>query len=469
MAEQWFYRLLGEEFGPVSTELLQQLLQDGTLSPTDEVRRAGSFTWQPARQALTGAPSPAAPAPSAPEPEPEWYCQIAGIEMGPLLLDDLVRMAENGELTAEDDVRYGAQGKWRKALTVGRLASVMDLSKVRQLRPGMAVTPPQSFAVTPAPTSAAVTRRADPPHVSASATVAAAARSTPASGMPVTTLPPTPPVAGRTVSPPSSAPAVAHAASSSPRSEVATPPAETRAVRSEGTLVSSPAPQQVSPRAAAASTTDNQHTASSAAAPERPTAAAVSAPTSAPKPTPAWTPPSARPPFTPPKRSSSGSSVDWGALWQPLLQPKVLGSLAVILLAVVAVFGSSLLPKSTAGDRKKLETLQKLHAEFRSLRDKKASPAEWTAFTQKADKEVAAIVAELNRTASRREPWKQQLLWAAKYRWKEMMSTGREKPIAAEKDFERNLYEAARQLGVEQTAPAPKNDGPVPEDPDEED
>lgn len=467
MAEQWFYRLLGEEFGPVSTELLQQLLQDGTLGPTDEVRREGSSAWQPARQALLVAPAGLPPA--APEPEPEWYCQIAGIEMGPLLLEDLVRMAENGELTAEDEVRYGALGKWRKALTVGRLASVMDLSKVRQLRPGMAVTPPHPMAVTPAPTSPSATRRADLPHVSTPTVVAATARPTPASGMSVSASPPTTPVVGRTVSPPASTPAVAQAASSPPRSELSSTSAEPRAVRPEATQVCSPPQPEVSPREEPASTTDHRHPASRVAAPERSPATSATAASSAPKPSPAWTPPPTRPPFTPPKKSSAGSSFDWSALWQPLLQPKVLGSVAVMLLAVVAVFGSSLLPKSTAGDRKKLETLRKLHAEFRSLRDKQASPAEWTAFTQKADKEVAAIVAELNRTASRREPWKQQLLWAAKYRWKEMMSNGREKPIAAEKDFERNLYEAARQLGEEQTAPAPKNDGPVPEDPDEED
>lgn len=36
----WYYSLLGEEFGPVSVATLHELLQDGTLAGSDPVRRS---------------------------------------------------------------------------------------------------------------------------------------------------------------------------------------------------------------------------------------------------------------------------------------------------------------------------------------------------------------------------------------------------------------------------------------------
>ena len=39
---QWYYQLLGEEFGPVSAESLRELMKDGTISESDPVRPVDS-------------------------------------------------------------------------------------------------------------------------------------------------------------------------------------------------------------------------------------------------------------------------------------------------------------------------------------------------------------------------------------------------------------------------------------------
>lgn len=45
---QWYYQLLGEEFGPVTAEALRELIQEGTISESDPVRPVDSADWRPA-------------------------------------------------------------------------------------------------------------------------------------------------------------------------------------------------------------------------------------------------------------------------------------------------------------------------------------------------------------------------------------------------------------------------------------
>lgn len=44
----WMWKSLGEEFGPVDSADLYEMLSSGAISPDDEVRRSGSDQWQPA-------------------------------------------------------------------------------------------------------------------------------------------------------------------------------------------------------------------------------------------------------------------------------------------------------------------------------------------------------------------------------------------------------------------------------------
>jgi len=45
MNEEWWYRTLGQEFGPVDLAMIEQLLQGGTLDSTDQVRNGSHGQW----------------------------------------------------------------------------------------------------------------------------------------------------------------------------------------------------------------------------------------------------------------------------------------------------------------------------------------------------------------------------------------------------------------------------------------
>src|SRR5262245_62729623 len=48
MSSQWFYTKNNIGYGPVTSEQLKVLLQNGTLSPSDTIWRDGMKGWQPA-------------------------------------------------------------------------------------------------------------------------------------------------------------------------------------------------------------------------------------------------------------------------------------------------------------------------------------------------------------------------------------------------------------------------------------
>src|SRR5579885_2844625 len=99
--------------------MLRSLIDVGTLSEADEVRAEGESAWISAGQALasTGSQAVATADDSGAaqdEDDAQWYCRVAGQELGPLTFDDLLRFAENGELTADEEVKYGEHAKWRR-------------------------------------------------------------------------------------------------------------------------------------------------------------------------------------------------------------------------------------------------------------------------------------------------------------------------------------------------------------------
>lgn len=154
---QWYYQLLGEEFGPVSTESLRLLAADGTLGPTDLVRAAASADWK--SLADTGIPdadtadiitdldelnfkfeeshaNPARRSPKNHRPqnaentvsaEPLWYHQFAGQVLGPVPLSELLQLAESGGLSDADKVRCGQSADWQSAGDVPELSAVFLL------------------------------------------------------------------------------------------------------------------------------------------------------------------------------------------------------------------------------------------------------------------------------------------------------------------------------------------------------
>jgi hypothetical protein len=420
MADQWYYRLFGEEFGPVPMETLQSLLDVGTLGEADDVRADGHTTWTTVALALGGSASSivtTATASDSTDDDQQWYCRLLGQELGPLSFEELVKFAENGELSAEDDVRFGKTGKWRKVGSIGRLVSVLPYRESQALRPAQAIASTPPAAGSPPPTVPAPAPSSQPP-------VAAPARKIEPMVPAVATAALPASAAAKSAVPSSSATSAA-AARLSARAEsqpaVATPmPAEPRR--------SDPAPSRAATNGGGLGSS-NTSSMSSWSAPSKPMA---------------------KPPVK--RSSSSRPPTDWGEKLAPLKNPKLLGAIGLIVVAVLLFFGSSLLPSGGA-DREKLEQLQQILADFRKLRDSKAGPSEWSEFTKKTEEIRKPMAEELEKTANRRNPARQYMLWASRNRLPEMLQNSREKPTTAEEQFEANLYDAAKALGVAKGEP----------------
>ncbi len=106
---KWYYKMLGHEMGPTSTEEMMQQIQDGSLHGEDLVRFGENGVWQP----LEKTPQFSAIV-LAMRPKPEWYCQVLGQELGPMMFEELQQMAKSGALHADDEVRHGDSDPWAK-------------------------------------------------------------------------------------------------------------------------------------------------------------------------------------------------------------------------------------------------------------------------------------------------------------------------------------------------------------------
>ena len=137
MSGQWFYRMFGEEFGPVPFEKLKDLAESGTIHGSDEVRSESANGWILAstvdglgldasqHDTMTATMSSTDFEMSTRSSGDEWYCLVAGAELGPLSFDELLKFAEHEQLSADDQVRLGATGKWRRAGSIGRLMAAL--------------------------------------------------------------------------------------------------------------------------------------------------------------------------------------------------------------------------------------------------------------------------------------------------------------------------------------------------------
>lgn len=106
---RWYYKLLGQEMGPATTEEILEQIQSGSLHHDDLIKDGPRGNWLALEKA-----APFAAAVAAMRPQPEWYCRVLGQELGPMLFDELEGMARSGALNADDEVRHGAED-WMRA------------------------------------------------------------------------------------------------------------------------------------------------------------------------------------------------------------------------------------------------------------------------------------------------------------------------------------------------------------------
>lgn len=160
----WFYEMMSQEFGPVPSSEIQQLIADGMLSSGDRVRSSSSDEWITAAEIANAEadaaaadeaedlpniddftfespqnepPPPVRPVSPEPEPEPaedeyaepEFYIQSLGHVLGPLTQHELVEMAISGSVTRGDEIRDGEDGSWIAVETIPALqAEIMRQS-----------------------------------------------------------------------------------------------------------------------------------------------------------------------------------------------------------------------------------------------------------------------------------------------------------------------------------------------------
>ena len=156
-------------------------------------------------------------------------------------------------------------------------------------------------------------------------------------------------------------------------------------------------------------------------------------------------------PSKPPTRKPPASGSTWFSdTLDSLKQTKAIGSVCTIAL-VLLVLGWNFLPKSRAADIKKYQALKQLLDDVKSKRT--SAPAELTAVQQKLEKVSKEISLELKSKASREEPAKQCLLWAARDEVPRFIQAGLAMESQAEKNLTARLQDAAYELGLERRPP----------------
>jgi hypothetical protein len=147
MAEQWYYRLFGEQFGPMPIEKLKELADAGTIQAFDQVRSAASSDWVDAASVAALGLSTSERgsvatleeadisdfAIATPQAAPDdWYYKMGDHELGPVGFDELLKFAEQEQLSAEDEVKLGGNGKWRRVGSIGKLMAALPYKPVEK-------------------------------------------------------------------------------------------------------------------------------------------------------------------------------------------------------------------------------------------------------------------------------------------------------------------------------------------------
>jgi hypothetical protein len=116
MSEQWYCLAFGIELGPMSRDDLRMLASRGEVLPDTQVRQGPAGSWVAARTVADLFPSGNASSVAS-----RWYYEFLGEVLGPMSLEDLRLLAEQGTVRPESRVREGARGAWKAASMVPEL------------------------------------------------------------------------------------------------------------------------------------------------------------------------------------------------------------------------------------------------------------------------------------------------------------------------------------------------------------
>ncbi|MDX1967523.1 MAG: GYF domain-containing protein [Planctomycetaceae bacterium] len=434
MASQWYYRLFGEEFGPVDETQLIELRDSGTIGPTDEVRQEGQSQFQSLAAALSGASTTAgssheSAAADAAVDEANWFCVMLGQEMGPLTFAELADLARNGSLSTDAEVKFGVEGKYRRVGSIGRLVAILPYQDANT-----DIAPP-----TPKTASTPMAAAAGKAAVEASFDELTEFGDADFDGLTVTSPPP-----ARTPSKRPTLPSLA-ADETPPVPPVPSAPAVERTVVERTVSPSHPpaAPAAVTPPAPANHrAAPMTRPAPSPAAAMRPSASGTGG--AAPMGTSSTSPDlssskGAVPAKSARKRASSGAGLftKFGSAFSDSVNVPALVALLVLGLIALWLFS----PESSAPDRARLETLQTIFDEYKSNRENKAPAPQWEQFVVKSRESLATIKKELDGKSNDGHPYRRHIVWAASLLPK-IWEAGRDKPSPLEAQLEYDLKKA---------------------------
>lgn len=446
----WFYESLGCTLGPISIEELTQHAESGELGPDDDVwmgqdgkrRRAGSIGRLMAAMPFQSStvtienrpaakppgdtdifdsnttlrePAPARPAPPPPVAVPPtqeqlWYAWIRGQEFGPVSLQDLQQWYRDQRLTMNDAVKPGLYGAYQPVATATFLWSA---------------------PAAPAPVA--------PP---APAPVAPVAPAPPKPAAPVAAVekPAAPPQPAKPIEPAKPVETVAKAEAPKPAPKVE--PA-------------APKPEEPKPEPVKAATPVEAPKPVVEEAP-RPAPTSFSSPPAYAAPKPMAAPMRSAPPKPAPRRSSGGGGFDLGGMLKGLGGGSTGMAIGAVVVVGLLYGGWMLIPESQGNLADYYNTMNTMAAEIGKMRAANAGDAEWQQFGQKSMQTLEPISKDLEASLksapkSSLKPIRQNLFYAAKYRFKDVFAKPLKEKSRSEEDVKLHLTEAARLMKL----PAP--------------
>lgn len=145
MSDQWYYRIYGQDFGPVSLELVRSLVESGTIAPDDEVRDATRSNWILACAASELRDSIKSPiselAVERRATRDEWFCRGAAGDFGPLKLADLIQLAAAGQLGSDEQIKAKADDYWKQISSIQRLVALLPFPDKHRQQEIVGTTP----------------------------------------------------------------------------------------------------------------------------------------------------------------------------------------------------------------------------------------------------------------------------------------------------------------------------------------
>lgn len=134
MGAEWYCKVMGAEYGPMSQDELVERVRQRNLGPEDLVRKAGGdwlavfevgglmeLASRPPKQELADtseSKSASAAHSDKATSDSDWFCLASGEKRGPMRFDELQTLANKGLLRAKDRVWRSSTPKFKPASEV---------------------------------------------------------------------------------------------------------------------------------------------------------------------------------------------------------------------------------------------------------------------------------------------------------------------------------------------------------------